>query len=125
MVDSSPGLFAVSHVLHRLMVPRHPPCALLYLPYKMLALAMEFSRFGGPDLYGAPSPKARPFRVGAGIRERNTPSELHRVPKYEREVEGRYALTVQARKAADRGPTRTSSLISQWFTGSRSRSGSR
>jgi hypothetical protein len=44
MVDSSPGLIAVSHVLHRLMVPRHPPCALLYLPYKMLALAMEFSR---------------------------------------------------------------------------------
>ena len=46
MVDSSPGLIAVSHVLHRLMVPRHPPCALCYLPYKMLALAMEFSRNG-------------------------------------------------------------------------------
>ena len=24
----SPGLFAASHVLHRLLVPRHPPCAL-------------------------------------------------------------------------------------------------
>src|SRR5439155_12654025 len=24
----SPGLFAAIHVLHRLLVPRHPPCAL-------------------------------------------------------------------------------------------------
>ena len=27
-VDSSPGPIAASHVLHRLLVPRHPPCAL-------------------------------------------------------------------------------------------------
>ena len=56
---------------------------------------------------------------GAGIRERNTPSELHRVPITEREVEDRRALTVRARKASGRGPTRTSSMSSQWFTGSR------
>lgn len=29
MVTSSPGLFAGSYVLHRLLTPRHPPCALL------------------------------------------------------------------------------------------------
>src|SRR3954452_23256259 len=27
-VGSSPRLIAASHVLHRLLVPRHPPCAL-------------------------------------------------------------------------------------------------
>src|SRR3954465_6568525 len=27
-VGSSPRLLAASHVLHRLLVPRHPPCAL-------------------------------------------------------------------------------------------------
>jgi hypothetical protein len=27
-VGDSPGLIAASHVLHRLLVPRHPPCAL-------------------------------------------------------------------------------------------------
>src|SRR5947199_7986496 len=27
-VDSSPGPIAASHVLHRFLVPRHPPCAL-------------------------------------------------------------------------------------------------
>ena len=30
-VDSSPRHFAASHVLHRLPVPRHPPCALKHL----------------------------------------------------------------------------------------------
>jgi hypothetical protein len=28
LADSSPKLFAVNHVLHRLLAPRHPPCAL-------------------------------------------------------------------------------------------------
>ena len=68
-------------------------------------------------------PRAQPFHKGAGIRGRNTPSELHRVPSHEREVEGWSALTVRARKAAIRGPTRTSIVSSQWFTESRSRSG--
>ena len=31
MVSSSPGLIAAAHVLHRLSVPRHPPCALVLL----------------------------------------------------------------------------------------------
>ncbi len=35
--DGSPRLFAASHVLHRLLVPRHPPCALTNLATKMLA----------------------------------------------------------------------------------------
>ena len=33
-VDSSPRLIAASHVLHRLLVPRHPPCALNNLTTK-------------------------------------------------------------------------------------------
>jgi hypothetical protein len=31
--SSSPGLIAAAHVLHRLLVPRHPPCALILLIY--------------------------------------------------------------------------------------------
>src|SRR3954464_4543212 len=45
-VDSSPGLFAASHVLLRLLVPRHPPCALTNLATKMLASTVQFSRYG-------------------------------------------------------------------------------
>ena len=33
-VDNSPRHIAASHVLHRLPVPRHPPCALTHLQHK-------------------------------------------------------------------------------------------
>ena len=32
----SPRLFAACHVLLRLREPRHPPCALVYVPYSLL-----------------------------------------------------------------------------------------
>jgi hypothetical protein len=45
LVSTSPGLFAAAHVLHRLLAPRHPPCALHLLIVKNTVLAaMEFSR---------------------------------------------------------------------------------
>src|SRR3954452_7566399 len=37
-VDSSPRHIAASHVLHRLPVPRHPPCALKHLQHKTKSL---------------------------------------------------------------------------------------
>ena len=37
-ICSSPKLFAAYHVLHRLSVPRHPPCALLRLTFICIAL---------------------------------------------------------------------------------------
>jgi hypothetical protein len=46
LVGSSPRLFAASHVLHRLLVPRHPPCALINLTTKMLASTVQFSSYG-------------------------------------------------------------------------------
>jgi hypothetical protein len=42
-VDNSPRTIAVSHVLHRPLVPRHPPCALHNLATKMLAPTIQFS----------------------------------------------------------------------------------
>ena len=44
-VSTSPGLIAAAHVLHRLLAPRHPPCALVLLIEKNTCVAaMEFSR---------------------------------------------------------------------------------
>ena len=34
LVSTSPGLIAAAHVLHRLLAPRHPPCALILLIVK-------------------------------------------------------------------------------------------
>ena len=48
MVDSSPRPIAASHVLHRLLVPRHPPFALGNLTTKMLASTVQFSNNGQP-----------------------------------------------------------------------------
>lgn len=48
-VDSSPRHIAASHVLHRLLVPRHPPCALNNLATKMLASTVQFSTYGRPQ----------------------------------------------------------------------------
>src|ERR1041384_6544147 len=47
-VDSSPRPNAASHVLHRLLVPRHPPCALSNLTTKMLASTVQFSTNNHP-----------------------------------------------------------------------------
>src|SRR3954462_4148587 len=42
-VDSSPRPIAASHVLHRLLVPRHPPYALSNLTTKILPSTMTLS----------------------------------------------------------------------------------
>jgi hypothetical protein len=51
MVSSFPGLIAAAHVLHRLLAPRHPPCALILLIVKNTCLCH----------YGV-------FKVHAGLR---------------------------------------------------------
>ena len=64
LVDSSPRPIAASHVLHRLLVPRHPPSALGNLTTKMLASTVQFSNNDQP-----PSPGCRPHpEVGAVVR---------------------------------------------------------
>jgi hypothetical protein len=50
-VDSSPRPIAASHVLHRLLVPRHPPCALSNLTTKMLASTVQFSTNATPPTH--------------------------------------------------------------------------
>src|SRR5690349_1202168 len=59
LVDSSPRPIAASHVLHRLLVPRHPPSALdnLTTENKMLASTVQFSTNDQPTTTtGTPQP---------------------------------------------------------------------
>jgi hypothetical protein len=45
LVSTYSGLIAAAHVLHRLLAPRHPPCALvLLIMEEHFCAAMEFSR---------------------------------------------------------------------------------
>src|SRR5258708_39160569 len=83
LVADSPRLIAGSNVLHRLLVPRHPPCALKNLATKlcrcttrdttyvmsifmkkMLASTVQFSRYGR---HKAPPP--HPRRKGLALTE--------------------------------------------------------
>ena len=41
LICSSPKLFAACHVLHRLLMPRHSPCALFSLTYSFWSLNLE------------------------------------------------------------------------------------
>ena len=63
-VSTSPGLIAAAHVLHRLLAPRHPPCALVLLIRKEhVDVAMEFQ--GARELASAsPFTKAAPKGLG-------------------------------------------------------------
>ena len=51
LVDSSPRPIAASHVLHRLLVPRHSPFALDNLTTKMLASTVQFSTNDQPTTH--------------------------------------------------------------------------
>ena len=55
---SSPRLFAAGHVLLRLLLPRHPPCALSSLPVK-LAPGRPTARPGRRYSDGAPASRRR------------------------------------------------------------------
>ncbi len=64
-VCGSPWLIAADHALHRLLAPRHPPCALSSLPTQT-----HFSVNTSPDCQGAhlvergPLPLGKPSQVG-------------------------------------------------------------
>lgn len=62
-VDSSPRPIAASHVLHRLLVPRHPPFALDNLTTKMLASTVQFSTNNQPTTHH-PTPATPPPPTG-------------------------------------------------------------
>ena len=69
LVDSSPRPIAASHVLHRLLVPRHPPFALDNLTTKMLASTVQFSNNNQPPHHPStrPTPTRAQYRAKHGI----------------------------------------------------------
>jgi len=64
LFSASPRLIAAVHVLHRLLVPRHPPCALSILTCKHITL-LSLCRFQGTRgavLRGQKEPRQRKAR---------------------------------------------------------------
>lgn len=50
-VANSPGLIAGSYVLHRLLMPRHPPCALHSLSHKHSTKTTKIQNNDDPSVY--------------------------------------------------------------------------
>src|SRR6185312_4099335 len=58
LVSTSPALIAAAHVLHRLLAPRHPPCALVLLIEKNTCIPLW--SFQGARGTRPPNEKNRP-----------------------------------------------------------------
>jgi hypothetical protein len=85
-VDSSPRPIAASHVLHRLLVPRHPPSALSNLTTKMLASTVQFSTNNHPHPPHHNLPPANTgngFAIRAWMTIQNKPPPTHGVASTE------------------------------------------
>jgi hypothetical protein len=81
-VDSSPRPIAASHVLHRLLVPRHPPSALDNLTTKMLASTVQFSTNDQPTT--PPPPPAPTTKPTTGMNHhRDEPPRDPTAERYE------------------------------------------
>jgi hypothetical protein len=77
-VTSSPRLIAGSYVLHRLLVPRHPPCALTNLATKMLASTVQFSSYGRSPPHTRRLPTHPTPPAGARTRTSGSPKRRSR-----------------------------------------------
>src|SRR6266576_6528816 len=77
MVSFSPGLIAAAHVLHRLSVPRHPPCALVLLIRRTpdIDVAMEFSRCTRADARPTKTPPPAVI-AGPGLSKLNSVRDI-------------------------------------------------
>jgi hypothetical protein len=84
LVAGSPGLIAGSYVLHRLLVPRHPPCALTNLATTdvMLASTVQFSRCGRSRPSTPPAgASGRPGAEGCRLRGRSLRTQQRARPR--------------------------------------------
>ena len=80
-VDNSPRPIAASHVLHRPLVPRHPPSALDNLTTKMLTPTMHISTNNQPTPTPHHQPTGRTATGGPGRAWPHHPAHPNRGPR--------------------------------------------
>src|SRR4051795_9512242 len=66
LVIDSPWLIADSYVLHRFLVPRHPPCALKNLAKDARVHCVVLNIQAAPDPQRPPTPKKVRYETGTG-----------------------------------------------------------
>jgi hypothetical protein len=102
LVSTSPGLIAAAHVLHRLLAPRHPPCALVLLIVKNTVHLPLWSFQGARDQHKAPvSQNSAAYVAGARSRKRPLPTNIE-VDVISRRTLIRTTRTLPSRRALER-----------------------
>src|SRR5690242_20306822 len=81
LVSTSPGLIAATHVLRRLLAPRHPPCALILLIRKNTCMSLwSFQGARGTTPTVPRRPASGLFnRYCAGLSKLNSVTRPHRL----------------------------------------------
>src|SRR5215211_2741120 len=107
LVSTSPGLIAAAHVLHRLLAPRHPPCALRSLDQKRTRVSSLWSFQGArgtaPDL---PTGFSRPTNFGLH-NQHSAVSQNSTVSSTSRSTYSRRAGSPDDLERSSTGPTPT------------------
>ena len=106
-VDSSPRLIAASYVLHRLLMPRHPPCALNNLTTKMLASTVQFSNNHPSDLTTNAAPDQATAR-GMTTDQSGEPRDLNTTSSNQ---QGRTARVLSGPNSAPNTPTQPRPVV--------------
>ena len=100
LISSSPRLIAAVHVLHRLQVPRHPPCALSFL----ISIENTTNRYGVFKVHAGERSRrprktaSRPVgAAAAGLSKLNSSGcRCRRIPGEPRDPDGIAAITTGA-----------------------------
>ena len=106
LFSASPRLIAAVHVLHRLLVPRHPPCALSILTEEHITYASlcRFQGTRGAVLHGLEEPRlsqARSFKTEQRCLEAHDQTLQNQV-----DIHSRYPHPPRYRCAGAIGPSR-------------------
>ena len=100
-VDSSPRLIAASYVLHRLLVPRHPPCALKNLATKMLASTVQFSNNNRRPLH-TPRQNPPPAEPNKQTQQERNGTETEMAPRKNKQRDARRHPTARPLRTQQR-----------------------
>jgi hypothetical protein len=89
MVSSFPRLIAAAHVLHRLLAPRHPPCALVLLIY----MNTSYCRYGVFKVRVSRSPTRRTAIRGRSLKTQQRGRRGRRYSRRAQLPDGSRAIT--------------------------------
>src|SRR6185503_13462683 len=108
LVDGSPWLFAVTHVLHRFLAPRHPPLALCSLEEQRCSCSLCNSQGAAVGL------DTRTPATRAGVASSVHQGAIERAQKTEQRTTARRGAGQEVRPTTNQRISRSNSQCINW-----------